>query len=56
MSYEQVSTVIPGIRTPAHVEQNTDGLIRLDDDDMKMIESLGKTDFVSVLRLIQQQG
>ena len=56
LSYEQVSTVIPGIRTPAHVEQNTDGLIRLDDDDMKMIESLGKTDFVSVLRLIQQQG
>jgi len=56
LSYQQVSTVIPGIRTPTHVEQNTDGLIRLDDDDLKMIESLGKTNFVPVLQLIREQG
>jgi len=56
LSYQQVSTVIPGIRTPAHVEQNTRGLIKLDDEDMKLIESLGKTDFLPVLQLIRQQG
>ncbi len=56
LSYPEVSTVIPGIRTPEHVEQNTIGLIRLSDEDLKMIESLGQTDFVSIMQLIQQQG
>jgi aryl-alcohol dehydrogenase-like predicted oxidoreductase len=56
LSHREISTIIPGIRTPEHVEQNTNGLIRLDDEDLKMIESLGQTDFVSVLDLIKQQG
>src|SRR5258706_3728019 len=56
LSYAEISTVIPGIRTPEHVDQNTVGLIRLDDKDLKMIETLGQTDFVSVMQLIQQQG
>jgi len=56
LSYAEISTVIPGIRTPEHVDQNTVRLIRLDDKDLKMIETLGQTDFVSVMQLIQQQG
>jgi aryl-alcohol dehydrogenase-like predicted oxidoreductase len=56
LSYAEISTTIPGIRTPEHVNQNTVGLIRLDDKDLKMIEDLGQTDFVSVMKLIQQQG
>jgi aryl-alcohol dehydrogenase-like predicted oxidoreductase len=56
LSYDQVSTVIPGIRTPEHARENTTGLVRLSDDELKMIESLGKTEFVPVLRLIQQHG
>ena len=56
LSYAEVSTIIPGIRTPQHVAQNISGLIRLDQDDIKMIEELGATDFVSVMELIKQQG
>src|SRR5262249_3803609 len=56
LGYPEVSTVIPGIRTANHVEQNTTGLGRLDAEDMKLIEALGQTDFVPVMQLIQQQG
>ena len=56
LSYPGVSTIIPGIRTPEQVIQNTTGLARLDNADMKMIEGLGKTDFVATMELIQKQG
>ena len=56
LSYPEISTIIPGIRTPEHVEQNTNGLIQLDEEDLKMIESLAQTDFASVMDLIKQQG
>jgi aryl-alcohol dehydrogenase-like predicted oxidoreductase len=56
LSYKEVSTVIPGIRTSDHVAQNTNNLRVLDDQDVKMIEDLGKNKFVSVMELIQRQG
>jgi len=56
LSYPAVSTIIPGIRTPEHVMQNTTNLTRIDDADMKMIEDLGKAEFVPVMELIQKQG
>jgi aryl-alcohol dehydrogenase-like predicted oxidoreductase len=56
LSYSEVSTVIPGIRTAQHVEQNTNGIVKPDKNDMKMIENLGKADFLSVMELIKQQG
>ena len=56
LSYSAVSTVIPGIRTAEHVAQNTTGLTRLDDEDLQMIEDLGRTDFVSLMELIRKQG
>jgi aryl-alcohol dehydrogenase-like predicted oxidoreductase len=56
LSYSAVSTIIAGIRTAEQVQQNTSGLFKLDDEDTKMIEELGRTDFVKVMSLIQQQG
>ncbi|HET9824435.1 MAG TPA: aldo/keto reductase [Chitinophagaceae bacterium] len=56
LSYTGVSTVIPGIRTPEHVVQNTNNLKRLEAQDVKMIEALGTDDFADVMNLIQQQG
>ena len=56
LSYPEVSTVIPGIRTVAHAEANTKGLIQIDKEDMKMIEQLGATDFIPVMELIKKQG
>jgi len=56
LSYAEVSTTIPGIRTPEHVEQNTTGLVRLKNEDLKMIEDAGKTDFVAIMQLMQKHG
>lgn len=56
LNYDEVSTIIPGIRTAAHAESNTNGLIRLDQSDRDLIEQLGKTNFVPVMERIQQQG
>jgi aryl-alcohol dehydrogenase-like predicted oxidoreductase len=56
LSYSEVSTVIPGIRTVEHVEQNTSGLFKLDVRDIRLIEELGQTEFDPVMRLIKQQG
>ncbi|HWC52826.1 MAG TPA: aldo/keto reductase [Chitinophagaceae bacterium] len=56
LSYRQVSTVIAGIRTASHAEANTTGLRQLDETDVKMIEQLGSTDFISVMEMIQSRG
>jgi aryl-alcohol dehydrogenase-like predicted oxidoreductase len=56
LSYPEVSTLIPGIRTAEHVAQNTTNLRVLDDEDLKMIEDLAKTKFLAVMDLIQRQG
>jgi aryl-alcohol dehydrogenase-like predicted oxidoreductase len=56
LSYPEISTIIPGIRTARHAEENTKGFVQLDANDIKMIEELGKTDLISVMELIQKQG
>ena len=56
LSYDEVSTIIPGIRTPEQVELNTEGLFKLDEADKQLIEQLGTTDFVGLMELIKKQG
>ncbi len=56
LSYPEVSTVIPGIRTPQHVKDNTSGLIKLDAKDLQIIEEYGKNDLAELMKLIQAQG
>ena len=56
LSYAGVSTIIAGMRTAEQVQLNTTGLFQLDRKDIMMIENLGRTDFVTVMKLIQQQG
>lgn len=56
LGYPEVSVIIPGIRTIEQAEQNTSGLFRLDNEDVVLIEGLGKSDFTEVMQLIQQQG
>jgi aryl-alcohol dehydrogenase-like predicted oxidoreductase len=56
LSYDEVSTVIPGIRTVDHAESNTSGLVQLEEEDKKLIERLGTSNFVPVMEIIQKQG
>lgn len=56
LSYNEVSVVIPGIRTKQHVSENTTGLFRLDEEDVRVIEQLGETTFTNIMELIKKQG
>ena len=56
LSYPEVSTVIPGIRTKAQVKDNTTGIVPLKKEDRELIETLGDTSFAEVMRLIEQKG
>lgn len=56
LSYPEVSTIIPGIRTAEQANQNTAGLFKLLPEDNLLIEQLGQGSFIEVMQLIQQQG
>jgi aryl-alcohol dehydrogenase-like predicted oxidoreductase len=56
LSYREVSVIIPGIRTPEHVQLNTEGLFLLEPADRTFIENLGSSSFVSLMEMIQRQG
>lgn len=56
LSYDEISTVIPGIRTPQHVSSNTQGLVKLNAEDMRLMENLGSTSFAQLMQLIQEKG
>jgi aryl-alcohol dehydrogenase-like predicted oxidoreductase len=53
LSYKEVSTIIPGIRTVTHVQANTTGLFKISNEDKVLIE---KNDTATLLQLILQQG
>ena len=56
LSYPEVSVIVPGIRTPEHVQLNTEGLFLLEAANSAFIENLGNTSFVSLMEMIQRQG
>lgn len=56
LSYQEVSTVIPGIRTAEQVKLNSENLFQLDAEDMQLIEQLGSTSFTELMELIKKQG
>ncbi|SMO84864.1 aldo/keto reductase [Fodinibius sediminis] len=45
LSFDGVSTVIPGIKTPRQAEQNTRGIVKLSEEDRDLILSLFKKKF-----------
>lgn len=56
LSYESVSTVIPGIRTAKQAIDNTRDIIQLAQEDIALIESAFETNFSAVVDLMEQQG
>ncbi|MEK6478220.1 aldo/keto reductase [Catalinimonas sp. 4WD22] len=56
LSFEEVSTVIPGIKTPEQAEKNTQGIVKLSAEDRKFISSLFESRFKKVLQQMQQHG
>ncbi|MDH5381603.1 MAG: aldo/keto reductase [Cyclobacteriaceae bacterium] len=56
LSYPEVSTVIPGIKTPEQAIANTTDIIQLDKADLKMIEGLYEKRFDPVVELMLKAG
>lgn len=56
LSYNAVSTVIPGIRTAQHAIDNTTGLVQLAPEDVLLIENAFHTDFAAIVNLMEKQG
>ena len=54
--HENVSTVIPGIKTPEQAEKNTADIIRLDKEDKDKICSVYDDKFTSLINFIERAG
>ncbi|MGZ3850555.1 MAG: aldo/keto reductase [Flavisolibacter sp.] len=56
LSYSEVSTVIPGIRTKEQVQGNTTGLTTLSEADVQLIEAEGRTGLRTLMDSIEKLG
>jgi aryl-alcohol dehydrogenase-like predicted oxidoreductase len=56
LSYPEVSTVIPGIRTPEHVALNTRHIVQLQPEDQLFLRNLYDTHWQGVMDLMEKQG
>ncbi len=55
-SVPEVSTVIPGIKTPEQAEENSSDITTLRGDDMEYLFKLGETKFARLTELMQSYG
>ena len=53
LSFKEVSTVIPGIRTPRHVALNTSGLVQLSETDQAHLKRMYETHWQPVLAALE---
>ncbi|MDB5229491.1 MAG: hypothetical protein JWN76_296, partial [Chitinophagaceae bacterium] len=56
LSYDPISTVITGVRTEEQVKANTTGLLKLDSEDILLIEECGTNNLPELMKLIEQKG
>lgn len=56
LSFDSVSTVIPGIRTPQHAVDNTKDIIRLDKSDVEHLTELYNSHWKEIVALMEKQG
>lgn len=56
LSYPEISTVIPGLRTPDHVALNTNHLVTLEKIDQDYLAGLYEIDWQHIMQLMEQQG
>ncbi len=55
LSFPEISTVIPGIKTPEQAIANTSGLVELDEDSQKLLRELYEPKFDALLKLMEAQ-
>ncbi|CAN5475153.1 aldo/keto reductase [soil metagenome] len=55
LSFDAVSTVIPGIKTPEQAKENTQGIVKLEKNDLDYLLSLYDKKFKIILERMEQQ-
>ncbi len=55
-TYANLSTIIPGIKTPKQAEANTKDIIKLDKQDFTTIKNMFETDFKEIVNLFESCG
>lgn len=50
LSYDEISTVIPGIRSPQQVRLNTEGIKTISKEDRKRLESINFSELLGMIR------
>ena len=56
LSFDSISTVIPGIRIPQHAIDNTKNIIQLDKKDIGHLKQLFNSDWKEIVDLMEKQG
>ena len=56
MSHPEISTVIPGIKTPQQAEANSKNIIKLNQQDLDELHNLYKDRFEDLLSFMQEKG
>ena len=56
LSYPEISTVIPGIRRPAHVLLNTNHLVQIEETDKIQLQQLYYSHWQLVMEMMEKQG
>ena len=56
LSFESVSTVIPGIRTSQHAIDNTKDITQLEKDDVDFLKDLYNSDWKEVVEMMEELG
>ncbi len=56
LTFDAVSTVIPGIRTAQHAVDNTTNMIRFDKNDVDLLKALYNSDWKEIVELMEKQG
>jgi hypothetical protein len=56
LSFHEVSTVIPGIRTSKQVKQNAIDSRKLDASHFDYLQTMAETDWSPILKMMEKQG
>ncbi|GAA4470075.1 aldo/keto reductase [Nibrella saemangeumensis] len=56
LSFPEISTIIPGIRTPEQADKNTKGLVQLKPEDKAFVMQQYETAFRPVVEMMRRQG
>jgi aryl-alcohol dehydrogenase-like predicted oxidoreductase len=56
LSFDSVSTVIPGIRTAQHAIDNTKNIVKIQKEDLEFLKGLYQSDWTEIIELMRKLG